>query len=243
MALLSLGEGGAHLPELAPSAAAPGGLSVYGPWRLFAEITKRDEANREGAHRLIACCAAVPAAKTADPEATADLTAMAAADAGADATARAQVAVWAAQGAPAGSPLLLLRLMHAARHDPFPSAAEEMRLRNHRAQYSDRDLDLYLRDRGEAMEQRWRRASQLGAVKLAETWFADGASPPYMPLSDVSFLAYTLHQMGELRAARLVLEWMIPHATASPWQSRGEAGEVLAAVCTECNVAPWLLPR
>ncbi|HEX4791653.1 MAG TPA: hypothetical protein VH372_24525 [Actinospica sp.] len=238
VALLSLGECGPHLPELRPSAPAPDGLPVLGPWGVLAEILERAPFSREAIHRLIPCCrAAPPAAATGTPIAEA----VGSTDAQ-DAAARALVAVWAADRAPSGSPLKLLRLMHSPERDPSPDPAEEIRLTNYLGSNGQSSREEYLRDRIPAIEERWRLALRVGAANLSAAWFAGGAEPPYMPLSDISFLAHYLYRVGEHRAARLALEWMIPHATVEPWQHEGDPAEVLAEVCRECRIPPDRLP-
>lgn len=239
VALLHLGETRIDLPELRCGMRSPGGdLTIYAPWHLLDGVLERAPHHREAFHRLIPLCFTSSAATPWTPD-TADQQVP-----GVDSVrARAQVAVWAADQAPAGSPLKLLRLMYAAQRDPFPDKAEEMRLLNFVEINGESERTAYLRDRIPAIEQRWRSALLGTAVKLAHTWFAEGVEPPYMPLSDLSFLADFLHRAGELRAARLVLEWMIPYATAEPWQREGDPGSVLAAVCLECNVNLAILPH
>jgi hypothetical protein len=249
--LLSLGEFDPHHRELGcspveasgrvvrPWAPAREEMAVYGPWWLFGEILERDRFNREAFHRLIPCCfSSSRSAASTSPEraawesATVD-----------DATARARVAVWAADQAPGRSPLKLLQLIYSPQRDPFPDAAEQMRLANHVQINGERARDAYLDERIPALEERWRIALRVEAVNLANTWFADGFARPYLPLSDVSFLAHYLHKMGELRSARRVLEWMIPHATAEPWRRDGDPGHVLTKVCLDCGINPSRLPR
>ncbi|MBS2547758.1 hypothetical protein KGQ19_12860 [Catenulispora sp. NL8] len=236
--LLSLGETGVPLPALRLTTDAPDGLPVSGPWPLFAEIFRRDPHNREAMHRLIPRCSGPYTAALWTP----DSTPIPSTDE-MDATAREQMAVWASDSAPAGSPLKLLRLMHAPARDPFPNAAEEMRLRNHLHTHGKNSREQYLRERLPAMEERWRLALRADAVKLANTWFQNGSQPPYMPLSDLSFLAYYLHQVREYSTARLVLTWMIPHATTDPWKHDGDPGAVLTKTCLDCHVPPSSLPR
>lgn len=236
--LLSLGETNVPLPALRLTTDAPDMLRVSGPWPLFAEILRRDPHNREAMHRLIPRCSGPSTTTVWTPdsvpiESTEKM----------DATAREQVAVWAADRAPAGSPLKLLRLMHAPDRDPFPDAAEDMRMRNHLHVHGEKSRERYLRERIPAMQERWRLALRSGAIKLAKAWFENGALPPYMPLSDVSFLAYYLYQAREYPTARLVLEWMIPHATADPWKRDGDPGAVLAKACLDCQIPPSWLPR
>lgn len=213
--------------------------AIYGPWWLLGEIVRRDPFNREAFHRVLPCCASPPwTAKTLAPElaawepATAD-----------DDTAQARMAVWAADHVPDGSPLKLLRLMYSPHRDPFPNDAEQMRLANHVRSNGEGSRTAYLHERIPAIEERWRIALRLEAVALAQRWFSGNAGPPYMPLPDVSFLADYLHRAGELRSARRVLEWMIPHATAEPWRRDGEPGHVLTKVCLDCGISPSRLPR
>jgi hypothetical protein len=251
VALLSLGEFDPHHRELwpvmgdldpyslCPVPSTSRERAIYGPWWLLGEIIKRDPFNREAFHRLIPCCASPPwTARTLSPEiaawepATVD-----------DATAEARVAVWVADNVPDGSPLKLLRLMHSPQRDPFPNDAEHMRLANHVRSNGDGSREAYLGERIPAIEQRWRIALRMEAVALAQMWFAESLEPTYMPLSDASFLADYLYRAGELRSARRVLEWMIPHATVEPWRRDGDPGRVLAKVCLECGIRPGLLPR
>lgn len=249
--LLSLGEVDPYHSELRP---VMGELSadslcpvpptsreraICGPWWLLGEIIERDPFNREAFHRLIPCCASPPwAARPLSPElaalefATVD-----------DATAGARVAVWVADHAPDDSSLKLLRLMYSAQRDPFPDGAEQMRLANYMRSNGAGSRDEYLKARIPAIEQRWRVALRAEAIDLAQAWFAGDIAPPYMPLSDVSFLAHYLYQVGELRAARRVLQWMIPHATAEPWRRDGDPGRVLAKACLECGIHPARLPH
>jgi hypothetical protein len=236
--LLSLGETNVPLPALRLTAEAPDRLNVFGPWPLFAEIYRRDPRNREAMHRLIPRCSGPYTAEVWTP----DSTPLTSTDE-MDATAREQVAVWAADCAPADSPLKLLRLMHAPDRDPFPNAAEDMRMLNHLNTHGEDSREQYLRERIPAMKERWRLALRAGAIKLARAWFENGAHPPYMPLSDLSILAHYLHQEREYPTARLVLEWMIPHATADPWKRDGDPGAVLAKACRDCHIPPSWLPR
>lgn len=240
VALLHLGESRLDLPELRCKARSTGDdLAIYAPWHLLDGIVQRTAHHREAFHRLIPLCAAAAPEEHWTPDsAEKEKTAQAE-----DARARAQVAVWAADQAPAGSPLKLLRLMYAAERDPYPDRAEEMRLSNHLRWNGEREREAYLRERVPAIEERWRNALRGTAVKLADAWFSKAEGPPYVPLADLSFLADYLHRAGEYHAARPVLEWMIPYATAEPWQSQGDPGVVLATVCLECNVSPSLLPR
>jgi hypothetical protein len=228
------------LPELHCTPRSPGDdLAVYAPWHLLDCILQRTAHHREAFHRLIPLCTTAPTAEHWTPD-SAEKEQAAHAE---DARARAQVAVWAADQAPAGSPLKLLRLMHAAERDPYPDRAEEMRLSNHLRWNGERERAAYLSERVPAIEERWRKALRATAIKLADTWFAGTQGPPYVPLADLPFLADYLHRAGEYRAARPVLEWMIPYATAEPWQRQGDPGAVLATVCLECSVNPALLPR
>jgi hypothetical protein len=214
-------------------------MAIYGPWWLLGEIVKRDPFNREAFHRLIPCCCSSslrPATslsleRAALQPATVD-----------DTTARARVAVWAADQAPDSSPLKLLRLMYSPLRDPFPDSAEQMRLENHVRFNGDDSREMYLKGRIPAIEQRWHVALRAEAVELVTAWFAKDVEPPYMPLSDLSFLADYLHRVGEIRSARRVLDWMIPHATAEPWRRDGAPGRVLAKVCLECGIHPGRLP-
>ena len=240
VALLHLGETRLDLPELRCGIRSPGeDLTIYAPWHLLDGVLQRTAHHREAFHRLIPLCFTASSEEhwtpgSAEKERTASAEA---------ARARAQVAVWAADQAPAGSPLKLLRLMYAAERDPYPDRAEEMRLSNHLHWNGESERESYLSERVPAIEQRWRRALRGTAIKLADAWFIKGEGPPYVPLADLSFLADYLHRAGEFVAARPVLEWMIPYATAEPWQRRGDPGEVLAKVCLECDVNPALLPR
>jgi hypothetical protein len=236
--LLSLGETNLLLPALRLVTEAHDRLWVSGPWPLAAEIFRRDPHNREAMHRLIPrCCgrytAAVWTPDSSPLESTDEM----------DATAREQVAVWAADFAPSGSPLKLLKLMRAPDRDPFPNAAEDMRMRNHLHTHGENSREQYLRERVPAMEERWRLDLRAEAIKLAKAWFEDGAQPPYMPLSDLSFLAHYLHQARQYPLARLVLEWMLPHATTDPWKRDGDPGAVLAKACRDCLIPPSWLPR
>jgi hypothetical protein len=236
--LLSLGETNVPLPELRLTTDAPDMLQVSGPWTLVGEILCRDPLNREAMHRLIPRCSGLFTAAVWTPdsvplESTEEM----------DATAREQVAVWAANRAPADSSLKLLRLMHTPDRDPFGDAAEDMRMSNYLLVHGENSREQYLSDRIPAMRDRWHLALRYDAIKLAKAWFENGAHPPYMPLSDVSFLAYYLHQVREFILARLVLEWMIPHATADPWKRDGEPGAVLAKACRDCHIPPSRLPR
>lgn len=237
VALLHLGETRMDLPELRCTARSPD-FAVYAPWHLLDGVLERAPYHREAFHRLIPLCFT-----SCEPAAWTPQLANQPLPAAEDACARAQVAVWAADMASVGSPLKLLRLMYAADHDPFPDMAEQMRLRNFVEVNGEGAREAYLEARIPAIEQRWRTALRGSAVKLAHCWFAKDAEPAYMPLCDASFLADYLYQVGERSAARLVLEWMIPYATAAPWQRHGDPGSVLAAVCRQCNVDPALLPR
>jgi hypothetical protein len=251
VALLSLGEfdpyhrelwpvmGELDRDSLCPFPSASPERAIYGPWWLLDEIIKRDPFNREAFHRLIPCCASSPrTVRTLSPEvaawepATVD-----------DATAEARVAVWVADNVPDGSPLKLLRLMYSPRRDPFPNDAEQVRLANHVRLNGEGSRTAYLHERIPAIEERWRIALRTEAVNLAQTWFAGDPGPPYMPLSDLSFLVNYLHEVGEMGSARRVLKWMIPHATVEPWRRHGDPGRVLAKVCLECGIRPGLLPR
>jgi hypothetical protein len=238
VALLHLGEAGMDLSELRCGLRSLGDLAVLAPWHLLDGALQRAPDLREAYHRLLPLCFAAPAATPWTPDTAAEEPQQTADD-----RARAQVAVSAADQAPAGSPLKLLRLMYAPDRDPFPDQAEEMRLRNHLLTHGQHNRSHYLRERVPAMEERWRLALWATAVKLADTWFANGNQPPYTPLADISFLAGYLHKVGALRAARLVLEWMVPYATSEPWQRQGDPGAVLAAVCRECHVDPAYLLR
>jgi hypothetical protein len=236
--LLALGEANPLLPELRTDEPAPDGMSVLGPWAVFGEITKRDPYNREAVHRLIPrCFAPTPESEWTPETAAADEQMLD------DAAARAQVAVWAADGAPANSPLKLLRLMHSPERDPFPNPAERVRQDYFANDQSRGGGEKYRERRRDELAQRWRLALLSGAIKLAHAWFADGRQPPYMPLADLSFLAEFLYRQREREAAGLVLTWMYPHATADPWRREGDPGEVLTRVLLECNVHPRRLPR
>lgn len=236
--LLALGEANPLLPELRTDESAPDGMSVLGPWALFEQITKRDPHNREAAHRLIPRCFAPTSESEWTPE-----TAAADEQLLDDAVARAQVAVWAADGAPANSPLKLLRLMYSPERDPFPNPAERVRQEYFMADQSRGVSDTYKERRRDALAERWRLALLSGAIKLAHAWFADGREPPYMPLADISVLAEFLYRLREREAAGLVLTWMFPHATVDPWRREGNPGEVLTRVLLECNVHPLRLLR
>jgi hypothetical protein len=240
--------------------SAPDGLGVPGPWDQLAQITARDPYNREAFHRLIPGVAldTAPPPETWRPEPP-TLSPPEADPAGQEqgehakdrerraTLARAKVALWAADRAPAGSPLKLLRLMHAPDADPYPDRAEEMRLANYLHVNGEDWREQYLRERAPAIEERWRQSLVSSAVALCDAWFAQGAQPPYMPLSDVSFLASYLHREGvsisAREAARRVLEWMIPYATTDPWARQGHPGDVLEKVCLECYIPPTDLPR
>ena len=238
VALLHLGETGLDLPGLRFNARTLDDLPINAPWNLLDEVLKRAPDHREAFHRLIPLCHVFSDTAPWRPDGPTPEQRQAA-----NARARAQVAVWAADRAPAGSPLKLLRLWYAAERDPFSDKAEEMRLRNHLHVHGEASRERYLNDRVPAIEQRWRHALQATAVKLADRWFGGGGDPPYMPLSDISFLANYLYRCGELRTARLALEWMVPYATAQPWQREGDPGTVLATVCRQCHVNLAYLPR
>jgi hypothetical protein len=238
VALLHLSETGMDMPELPFGPRTLDDLTIYAPWHLLDEVLKRAPDHREAFHRLIPLCHVFSDTAPWRPDAPNPEQRQAA-----NARARAQVAVWAADRAPAGSPLKLLRLMYAAERDPFSDKAEEMRLRNHLHVHGEASRERYLNDRVPAIAQRWRHALQATAVKLADRWFGEGGDPPYMPLADVSFLADYLYRFGELRTARLALEWMVPYATAEPWRREGDPGTVLTTVCRDCHVNLAYLPR
>ena len=238
VALLHLGEAGLDVPEVHFDVRTLDDVPICAPWNLLDEVLKRSPDHREAFHRLIPLCHVLSDATPWRPDGPTPEQ-----RAAVNARARAQVAVWAADRAPAGSPLKLLRLWYAAERDPFSDRAEEMRLRNHLHVHGEASRESYLTDRVPAVEKRWRQALQATAVKLADRWFGNGGDPPYMPLSDVSFLADYLYRCRELRTARLALEWMVPYATAQPWQREGDPGTVLAAVCRHCHVNMAYLPR
>lgn len=260
VALLALGEVGPSVPELLePAAPAPDGLQAHGPWGLLAQITERDPYNREAFHRLIPCIRALSAPGVGGGEDLGDLDGPypvpgqgaaqeVALEQRALAKAQAAVAVWAADRAPEGSPLKLLKLLHAPDADPNPNRAEAMRLANYlHSNGPQAPVAQYLRERVAVIRESWRLSLNALAVQLSEAWFSPGADPPYMPPSDASLLADYLHRAGAesvaLRtAARNVLAWMIPYATTEPWARRGRPAEVLRSVCLECGFGRWELP-
>jgi hypothetical protein len=82
-------------------------------------------------------------------------------------------------------------------------------------------------------------------MDLYARWFLNAREdnpirlPRSLPLSDLMLLAYTLHKLGEMLAARNVLSFARPYATPSPWARDGEPGEVLKRAYLDCQV---LLP-
>jgi hypothetical protein len=219
------------------------GADAPGPWDRFEQVRCRLPYHREAAQHLLGYFAGLP---------------------GGARSARA-LGRWAAACAPRGSALQVLAFHADVEHnveqdpeDPASAARNQHRVETLRVLIEEIERgkafgtpgDLALRrerltaDLREAENPQRvavanRRALTAEAVRLFEHWFQVPGSMPYLPVRDLSVLAYALHAGGEFERAGAVLKFLSPYAHTYPWSrtARNPAAR-LREIYQECGVAP-----
>lgn len=184
-----------HLAPAAPD-NVPGspGLPIDGPWRTMNQLWRRDPWNREAHHRLLAAVGPKGGGSVASVSA---------------------VAHWIAGQAPAGSALLVLRLV--AFIEAFRQQLERdslnkilLKYRNWSTAYAEQEIE-----------------------RCYTQWFAPtGGNGALLP--DLHYLAHALWAGLQWQPATHVFDAIGPYALTTPWSLHGNPEQALVMARQQC---------
>ena len=184
-----------HLAPAAPdNVPGPPGLPIDGPWRTMDQLWRRDPWNREAHHRLLAAVG---------PKS------------GGSVSSVSGVAHWIASQAPAGSALLVLRLV--AFIEAFRQQLERnninkilLKYRNWSTAYAEQEIE-----------------------RCYTQWFAPtGGNGALLP--DLHYLAHALWAGLQWQPATHVFDAIGPYALTTPWSLHGNPEQALVMARQQC---------